>query len=497
MKFEEYRKYDGLGLAQLVKNKEVQASELLEIAIARTEAVNPTVNAINNKLYDLGRNTAKNSIKGDFEGVPFLIKDLELQLKGEMMQCGSQSMKGFVSADDSVAVQRMKAAGLVIFGKTNTPEFGLTPYTEPKLFGATHNPWNLKHTSGGSSGGSAAAVAAGIVPMASASDGGGSIRIPASCSGLFGLKPSRGIVTMGPYVGEAWGGAVSGLCVSRSVRDTAAYLDNVKGHSLGDMYYVQQPETPYLIGSKQVPPKLKIAFSLQHPFKGQEVDAECKLAVMETVKLLKDLGHEVEEVPLPYEKEVLTKHFFMMIVSEVAAEIEHVTKLRGKKTPDSNDFEVTTWLIGQLGNQFSGKQYAQAKRGWYKLSIEMARFHQQYDMFLTPTLSRPPITIGELKTKPHEETLFKAAAQIGLIGYIKNSSIIDEMAQRSYNYLPFTPIANMTGQPSMNVPLHWQSSTNLPIGVMFTGRMCEETLLLQLANQLEQAKPWFDKVAMK
>ena len=220
-----YKKYDGLGLAELVKKKEMKASELLEIAINRAEAVNPTINAINNKLYDLGKSTAESPIEGDFGGVPFLIKDLELQLKGQMMQCGSQSMKGFVSKEDSVTVQRMKAAGLVIFGKTNTPEFGLTPYTEPKLFGATLNPWNNAHTCGGSSGGSAAAVAAGIVPLASASDGGGSIRIPASSCGLFGLKPSRGIVTMGPYVGEAWGGAVSSLCVSRSVRDTAAYLD--------------------------------------------------------------------------------------------------------------------------------------------------------------------------------------------------------------------------------------------------------------------------------
>lgn len=497
MKFEEYRKYDGLGLAELVKKKEMKASELLEIAINRAEAVNPTINAINNKLYDLGKSTAESPIEGDFGGVPFLIKDLELQLKGQMMQCGSQSMKGFVSKEDSVTVQRMKAAGLVIFGKTNTPEFGLTPYTEPKLFGATLNPWNNAHTCGGSSGGSAAAVAAGIVPLASASDGGGSIRIPASSCGLFGLKPSRGIVTMGPYVGEAWGGAVSSLCVSRSVRDTAAYLDNVKGPSLGDMYYVRQPETPYLVGSKLSPGRLKIGYSLAHPFPGQAIDSECRMAVLDAVKLLQDLGHTVEEVDLPYQNEALTKHFFFMVVSEVAAEIEHVTKLRGKKTPDINDFEITTWLIGQLGNQFSGKQYAQAKRGWHDLAVDMANFHLNYDFLLTPTLSRPPVTIGELKTKPMEETLFKAVSQVGLIGMVKNSSIIDEMALRSYNYLPFTPIANMTGQPSMSVPLHWQQGTNLPVGVMFTGRMCEETLLLQLANQLEQAKPWFDKMAMQ
>jgi amidase len=299
---------------------------------------------------------------------------------------------------------------------------------------------------------------------------------------------------MGPYVGEAWGGAVSSLCVSRSVRDTAAYLDNVKGPSLGDMYYVRQPETPYLVGSKLSPGKLKIGYSLAHPFPGQTIDSECRTAVLEAVKLLQDLGHTVEEVDLPYQKEVLTKHFFFMVISEVAAEIEHVTKLRGKKSPDINDFEITTWLIGQLGNQFSGKQYAQAKRGWHDLAVDMANFHLNYDFLLTPTLSRPPVTIGELKTKPMEEMLFKAVSQIGLIGMVKNLSIIDEMALRSYNYLPFTPIANMTGQPSMSVPLHWQQSTSLPVGVMFTGRMCEETRLLQLANQLEQARPWFDKV---
>ena len=491
MKFEEYRKYDAVGLADLVATKQVTGAELLNTAIERLEVVNPKINAVIHTFYDKAKGNISN--EGAFAGVPFLIKDLELQYKDEPMQCGSRSMKGYISEKDSVVVQRVKKAGFSIFGKTSTPEFGLTPYTEPNLFGAAKNPWNLNHTPGGSSGGSAAAVAAGVLPLASASDGGGSIRIPAACCGLFGLKPSRGIVTQGPFVGEAWGGAVSNLCVSRSVRDTAAYLDVVKGHSKGDMYYVQLPITPYKEGMLANPGKLKIGFSTRHPFEEQQVHEENKRAVMHTVELLRSLGHEVEEVPLPYGPEALTKYLFYMIVGEVAAELEHVSHLRGKKKPDIDDFEVTTYLIGELGKNFSAKQYAQAKRGWYQLSRQMADFHDTYDLFLTPTLSRPPVRIGELKTKPFEESFLKMAAQTGIVGMLKNSSIVDTLAHRAYDYLPFTPLANMTGQPSMNVPLFWGEG-NLPIGTMLTGRMCEDTLLLQVARQLEEAQPWFNNV---
>lgn len=491
MNFDEYSKHDALSLAELVKSKQVSPSELLECAIDRAEAVNPTINAIIHKMYGKARENAHLPLpESPFSGIPFLMKDLELSLKGEPMTCGSVAMRHYTPDADSFAVRRMKEAGLLIFGKTNTPEFGITPYTEPKLHGPTKNPWNLHHSPGGSSGGSAAAIAAGIVPMATAGDGGGSIRIPASACGLFGIKPSRGRISQGPDTGIAWSGLVSSFAISRSVRDSAAFLDFLSVAEPGEPFVIQKPERNYADEIKLPTGKLKIAFSIQHPFE-ENIDPECVTALRNAAELLQSLGHEVEEIPLPYGEDILTKTFFML-VGDIAADIEAMGKMRGKPFR-KEEVEITTWLLNLLGKAYSAKDVVAAHNQWNTISRKFGQLHQTYDVWMCPTLAKAPIAIGELQSNPTEELALKLGVNFGIVGLLKNSPIIDTIAKRTFSYIPYTPIANMTGQPSMSVPLHWTERGNLPVGVMFTARNGDESLLFRLAAQLEQAQPWKDK----
>ncbi|MCJ7772177.1 MAG: amidase, partial [Desulfobacterales bacterium] len=290
-RFKEYDTYDGLGLAELVRKKEISPDEICEEAISRIEALNPKLNAVITKMYDQGRKAVKDQLPdGPFTGVPFLLKDLLAAYAGVPMTSGSKAFKNYIPDHDSELVRRYKKAGLVILGKTNTPEFGLLGYTEPELHGITRNPWNTDHTPGGSSGGSAAAVASGMVPLASGGDGGGSIRIPASCCGLFGLKVTRGRNPTGPEHGAIWQGAVVEHVISRSVRDSAAILDSICGGDIGAPYYVPNPERPYLKEIEQNPGSLKIAFNTHSPI-DTDVHPECVQAVEDTAKLLEKLGH--------------------------------------------------------------------------------------------------------------------------------------------------------------------------------------------------------------
>ena len=384
MKFEEYRKHDATSLAGLVKNKEVTPSELLDIAIARTEQVNPRLNAVVAGLYDLARKQiGKLDLNAPFAGVPFLIKDLDVELQGTPFTAGTRLLKNYISDESSETANRILKGGLVIFGKTNTPEFGLTPYTEGELLGVCRNPWNTDYTTGGSSGGSGAAVAAGIVPMAFAGDGGGSIRIPASCNGLFGIKPSRGRISNGPLYGEVWSGAVTSGIISRSVRDAAAYLDLVQGEVPGDPYIIQKPERPYAEEVAMPVRKLKIGYTTEHPITRQ--DEENIKAVEATVKLLHELGHSTEEVKLPFKKELLTQIFYVMVCAELSATLDHVGHIRGKK-PGRAEVEANTWLLYKLGKSFTANDAAKAKMQWNSINRTMGIFHQQYDMLLTPTL---------------------------------------------------------------------------------------------------------------
>lgn len=495
MQFSEYRKHDATSLAQLVKTKQVKPEDLLETAIKRTQEVNPKINAVVTELYDLGKEQIRGlNLDRPFAGVPYLIKDLGPQLKGTRYTCGSGILKDYISTENSVVTDRMEAAGLVIFGKTNTPEFGLTPWTEPKLFGAARNPWNLEYTTGGSSGGSAAAVAAGIVPMASANDGGGSIRIPASCNGLFSMKPSRGRVTLSPYFGEGWGGAVCEGVISRSVRDSALYYDLVQGHCDGDPYSIEPPKNPYADEIKSKPRKLRIGYSTKMPAGfSKPVDEENVKAIEHTVKLLKELGHEVTEIELPYRKELLTELLYAMVYGETSATLDYIGEQRGRK-PERHEVEPETWLLYKLGKSFSANSFALAKLKWNEVNRNLAKFHTQYDLLLTPTLGMRPFKIGAMNKPKVEEIALNVLNALGISTIIRYTGMIEKIAEQTFSWIPYAPLANITGQPSMTVPLYW-TNENLPIGAMFTAPWSDEATLFQLAAQLEEVQPWFNKVA--
>lgn len=489
---DDYQSYDAMGLAQLVKSGEVSAEELLQAAIQRAEVVNPKINAIVTPLYDFARQQIRAGLPdGPFTGVPFLLKDLLCALEGTPMSNGSNAFKGQISPSDSELTRRYKNSGVVIFGKTNTPEFGLMGVTEPKAFGASRNPWNTAHTPGGSSGGSGAAVAAGIVPMASGGDGGGSIRIPAACCGLFGLKPSRGRTPTGPYFSELWDGAAVEHVLTRSVRDSAAMLDVIAGPDASSPYPMAKPAS-YLQALQQPLRPLKIGFTSQS-FVGKAVDAEAVKAVEHSVTLLQQLGHQVEEVQLQFDTEALADSYLTMYFGHVAADMDYAAQLLG--TGFGNlDVEDATKTIGYIGKQISAGDFVSAKRRWNQFAQTMAMYHQRFDLLLTPTLASEPVAIGAFEPPAFEKAGMKLVNALGLHKLLLKTGMVKQMAMDNLEKLPFTQLANLTGAPAMSVPLHW-SANNLPLGVQFMAPMGDEVTLLQLAQQLEQAQPWFNRVA--
>ena len=489
--FKEYNQYDGLGLAELVKKKEISAAELCEEAINRIERVNPTLNAVITTMYDLALKSIQEGLpEGPFHGVPFLLKDLLGDFAGVPQTMGSKALKNYIPAQDSELVRRYKKAGLVILGKTNTPEFGLKGVTEPELHGPTRNPWNTERTPGGSSGGSAAAVAGGMVPMASANDGAGSIRIPAACCGVFGLKVTRGRTPNGPLHGRTWQGAVVEHVISRSVRDSAAILDATQGPDIGAPFVIPPPDRPYLEEIQQSPGSLKIAFQTHSPI-DTAVHPECIRAVEHTVGLLRDLGHEVEDARPDVDGRALAKGLIVLYSGEVAAVLDDLVPLLGRKAKPS-DVESITWTLGLLGRTYSAGRIVKAKREWERAARMMGRFQETYDIYLTPTLAYPPVKIGELDPGPIELTLLKIVNTLGMGRLLLATGAIDKMAVDNLSKTPFTQLANFTGQPAMSVPLYWDSD-EMPCGLHFMGRYGDEATLFQLAAQLEKAQPWFNK----
>ncbi|SFQ65074.1 amidase [Hymenobacter arizonensis] len=485
----EYDQLDALAMAALVCSGQLTASDLCEAAIARAEAVNPRLNAVVLPLYEAARQRASQGLPaGAFGGVPFLLKDFGAQYAGVPHTSGSRALRHFVPAADAELARRWQVAGLNILGKTNTPEFALMGVTEPALFGPARNPWHLAHTPGGSSGGAAAAVAAGIVPVAGAGDGGGSIRIPAACCGLFGLKPSRGRVPTGPEQGEKWQGAAVEHVLSRSVRDSAALLDATHGADAGAPYFLPGPVRPFLEEVSRPPGRLRIAFSLGHPL-GSTLHTECATAVRGAATLLESLGHIVEEVLLPFDGRAVAAAFLMLYFGETGASIVALAKVLGRPARPA-DVEPTTWLLGLLGRTYTAADFAAARHTWNDSARRMGRFHQTYDLLLTPTLATPPVRIGELQPKPIEQTLLKLVNTFGLGGLIRRSGIVEKLAEQSLEKTPYTQVANLTGQPAMSVPLHW-TADGLPCGVQFIAPLGAEDVLLRLAGQLEQAQPWF------
>lgn len=460
--------HDSLGLAALVKARKVSASELLEAAIARAETQNPKFNFMAQKHYDYGRRAIAAGLpQGPFMGVPWLLKDLNTYIAGEVTGNGSRLYAGNRASVTSELVRRIEAAGFVIFGKTTTPEFGLTGTTESVATGATRNPWDPSRIAGGSSGGAAAAVAAGVIPAAHATDGGGSIRIPASACGLFGLKPSRGRVPMGPSRTEGWGGMSVHHAVSRTVRDSAAILDATHGVEPGSRYGAPTPERTYLEEVTRNPGKLRIALMLS-PFSGAPVDAEVIAATRAAAKLLEGLGHHVEEAAPKIDFASIGASSFALMASSVAADCEDRAKLLGI-TLGPDVVERTTLDFIAIGKSFSGRDFVRGNNAYQAAAVTIAQFMVKYDVILSPTLSAPPLPVGRIGLDTGR-TMADWGAEVG-------------------TFTAFTGIYNGTGQPSMSLPLG-MSAGGLPIGVMATGRYGQEGLLFRLAGQVERAAPW-------
>ncbi len=461
---------DATSLADLVRTKDLQPIELVEAAIERIERLNPSLNAVITTMYDQARNAAREDLpNGPFTGVPFLLKDLLAEYAGVRLTEGSAALGEHISKRDSELVARYKRAGLVILGKTNTPEFGILPTTEPHRFGPTCNPWNIERTTGGSSGGSAAAVASGMVPMAHGNDGGGSIRIPSSCCGLFGLKPTRGRNPLGPAFGDMMSGLVAEHALTRSVRDSAALLDATSGPDLGDPYWAPPPKRLFVQEVGVDPGKLKIGFTTVAPT-GVPVHEDCIKAVHEAVQLCTDLGHEVEEFNLDLDGELMTQAFMTLWSVGNAWTMDQLTRISGTQ-PTQDQVEPLSWALAEMGRQFSGSDYLLAVQDLQVLSRSTIHLLSGYNVFLTPTLAEPPVPLGTFDSPPENplEGLFRSAT-----------------------YVPFTPVCNVTGQPAMSMPLFWNND-GLPIGTHFIAHFGDEATLFRLASQLEEARPWADR----
>ena len=489
MAFTEYDRHDALGLAELVKKRQVSAAELLEEAITRADRLNPALNAIITRIDETARTAAKNGLPdGPFGGVPFLVKDLGPYLAGVPMQMGSRALKGFVPSRDSELIRRFKSSGLNIFGKTNTPEFGNAAYTEPVAFGPCRNPWDTKRTPGGSSGGSAAAVAAGIVPMAHGNDGGGSLRIPASCAGLFGMKPSRGRLPGDAEIPDLLGALVVDGVMSRSVRDSAAALDVIRGVDTGLLWSAPEPKEGYLAAAGRDPGRLRIA-SITNSMFAKSIDPECKAGQAATVKLLTGLGHEVEDAGPKIDYAEALDAFIVLFFTEIAQAIQIGEDTMGRKFT-RREIEVVPWFARSYFRSLSPHKVAHATYVQGKLARQFADFMAHYDVLLMPTLGMPPIAVGALQPTAIETAMIDIASATRFGPLAK--TIIKELGAKAFAWTPSTPLFNMTGQPGMSVPLHW-SAGGLPVGMQFIGRYGDETTLFQLAGQLERAQPWFDK----
>lgn len=464
---DEFATLDGIAQAALVQRGEITALELAETAVRRIEALNPQLNAIVTEMFDLGVAAAKTSQPTTpLSGVPFLLKDLGTAYKGVRLTGGSAALANFVPTANATLVERTNAGGLITLGKTNTPEFGLLPTTEPTFLGVCRNPWDLNRSPGGSSGGAAAAVAAGMVPVAHASDGGGSIRIPAACCGLFGLKPTRGRVPAGPSNGDVMSGLSTSGCISRSVRDSAAFLDIVSGPSAGDPYWAPPQQRPFLTETTTPPSRLRIAFSTVAP-SGVKIDEACITAVHHTAHLCTTLGHHIEEATPTFDATRFNDAFLALWAAGCAWTVKGIAQLT-RQPPNPTQYEPLTWALYQQGERLTAADYLLAVQSLQLVGRQIAPFFDQYDLWLTPVVAEPPLPLGHFDPQP--------------------SNPLSGM-ERAIAFVPFTPIANATGQPAMSLPLHW-TEAGLPVGVHFLARFGDEATLFRLAAQLEQAQPW-------
>ncbi len=468
---------DATACAELVRSGAVSPRELVDDAIGRIQRDNAELGLVNIELFDSARATAaaytQTPSTAPFHGVPILIKDLGATVAGVLQTGGVLPLKQApnLAAHDSHLVARLRAAGFIIVGKTTTSEFGILPSSEPPAWPPARNPYDPTRSTGGSSGGSAGAVAAGFVPLAHASDGGGSIRIPASCCGLFGLKPSRGRVSFAPDIGDLNGGLVNEHVVTRTVRDSAAVLDLLCGAVAGDPYAAPPPARPYLDELRAPPAPLKIGFATRHvDLEGRLVEAhpDCVAAVAHTATLLAALGHHVEpaEIETLFEPEWVPR-FLSIWVAGVAHNLDELGRVLGRPA-EERDVELLTWSLGQLGNLISASGYIDAWRWIHGAARRIAKFWDRYDLWLTPTVSTPPKPLGTFRSPPDDPLagIFRAA-----------------------EFAPFTPPFNATGQPAVSLPLY-RNAAGLPIGTQLVAAMNREDLLFAISAQLEAAQPF-------
>jgi amidase len=487
MNFEEYRTYDATGLAKLVADKEVSAAELLTLASERAAAVNPRINAI---VRDVPAAPTAD-LSGPFAGVPFLIKDLSQDYAGLPTSNGSRALMSVPATAHATVVARWIDAGLVIFGKTNTPEFGAKGITEPVAWGPTRNPWDLARSPGGSSGGSAAAVAAGIVPCAGASDGGGSIRIPAASCGLVGLKPGRGLTPSGPATGESMHGAAVQGVVSRTVRDNAAMLDVIGGGEPSGPFVPGMPDAPFASCVGADPGTLRIGVRVPTSI-NPSPDPEAYAAVEATVEALTELGHHVDELPqAPFDDAALAREFLLGWFVYAAWELAEAKRVSGA---GDEMFERDTLIMAALGRATSSVDYVDAVQKRHEHTRRLTTYFESYDLLMTPSLATPPPKIGEFDLPvalQHGADLLIKTRTARILRFTK---IVDDMVDKNLGWVPYTQLANITGRPAITVPTHWTAS-GMPLGVQFVAPLEGESLLIRLAAQLEQALPWANRVA--
>ncbi|MDA0822278.1 MAG: amidase family protein [Proteobacteria bacterium] len=461
-----YGDLDGLALAELVRTKQLTALELVDEAIARCEAVNGQLNAVITDMFEHARVAARGPLgEGPFAGVPFLMKDFVAEVAGVPFYEGSDFLDGYIPEEDSETYRRFCRSGLITIGKTNLPEFAIGVTTEPIRFGPTHNPWDPSLTPGGSSGGAAAAVAARIVPMAHGNDVGGSIRIPASCCGLVGLKPTRGRTTLAPHYGDLISGYFVEHALTRSVRDSAALLDVVAGPGVGEPYLAPAPNGSFLEQVTRVPGKLRIGFSTVTPL-GDPLDPECAKAIRATAALCADFGHHVAECAPQYDALDFWTRYTTVLASGVAWALADWSRRLGKELREES-FEPFVWAFTERGRALSAPEYLLAVQDVQRYCRVISQFYIDHDIWLTTTLGQPPVPLGTLVYKDDPF----------------------ELRRRMAKFSPYTYIANATGQPAISLPLHW-TENNLPVGLHFTGRFGDEATLIRLAAQLEQACPW-------
>lgn len=481
-----YMQMDAVGLAKLIWKREVTPAELLELSFTRLQQVNPELNAFTKTRHTQAVTEAAYLPDGPLSGVPIALKNISQALKGEVLTSGSKLLASALSDRDSNFVSQLRAAGVSFIGHTNTPEFGLKNITEPVSYGASRNPWNPDYSPGGSSGGAAAAVASGIVPVAGASDGGGSIRIPASFTGLFGLKPTRGRTPVGPGTGRQWQGASIDFALTRTVRDGAALLDVLQTIQPEAAFQVPLFDGSYLDALQETPKSLRVAFSLESPV-GTPVSEDAKEAVRKTVKWFEHQGHRVEEQGNGVDGVRLMQDYYVMNSGEMALVVRQLSQVLGRPLT-ANDLEIEGWLMAEAGKHVSAADYSASIASWDRAAAKMATLHQTYDLYITPATASAAPEIGEL-THSAESKDSLLASFTRAKTWKEEQALIYDMFLPSLTYTPFTQLANLTGQPAASLPVH-VTADGLPIGVQLMANKGNEVLVLRTAAAIEQSELW-------